>query len=420
MNQEIINKLKCLSCGSGFKISFVSPLIDKQIIKYGTVQCDCGEFPIIDGILVTRKYPKLQMINNVIKTARSILSLELTALNLIEEPYIHFLFRISLIIRKLFGKWPWLSFWKMVTFVKNSRYGTYLKYRFSCPSFISGMALIPVFKNVLANGGLFLDLGSGVGHFDFLLSRFVDANKLVCADKHFMNLYLAKNYLVGLDANYICLDADEQIPFKDGVFSAILSMDAFHYIENKQLLAKEFQRALKKDGVIFFVHLHNKYGENMSKGLPLSPEEYAGLFSDYKVRLFPEKSLVQNVFTDNGLDLGADSDPDAVNKSDAISMVITKESRYLKTYESYISIKPIPTSEDVILNPLFMKVGVNYVRRFPSDFYEEEYPLIKEFFPETIGVNTSIDELKRKLIMIPVPKNYLKKGERLYRFRLWR
>jgi hypothetical protein len=67
-----------------------------------------------------------------------------------------------------------------------------------------------------------------------------------------------------------------------------------------------------------------------------------------------------------------------------------------------------------------MKIGSIFVRRPPSNFYEKEYYLIKEFFPEKVPANLSENALKKKLILIPAPINFMKKGERWFRVRLWR
>ena len=425
MRKNIINELICTDCGSGFNVTYENPLIrSENSIEYGVVSCKCGDYPVIDGILVTRKYDRLPRVISRIRSAKTKHQLWKVALLLIDEPYVRFLIRLSLFVRRVSGKWPWLSFYKLVTFIKNSRYSTYLKYRFSCPSFISAIAFLPLFKKALSDGGLLLDLGSGVGHFDFLLTRYFGEEKVVCAEKHFMNLYLAKNYIVGSGASFIVLDADLQIPFRDKMFSAILSMDAFHYIDKKQMLADEFNRALKEKGALFLLHLHNRLMENVAKGLPASPEEYAGIFRGFRSRMFPERGLVASVFSRKGVNTREDLPIDEVNRSDSISIVLARDGSFfncdcgLKTFESSFADKKLKGA--TILNPLYMKVGGDYVLRFPSDYYEEEYYLIKEFFPKKVSVNAGIEALKKDFIMIPAPENFMKKNERIHRFKLWR
>lgn len=425
MKKKIIDGLKCTDCDSGFSVTYENPLIrSENSIEYGVVSCKCGDFPVIDGILITRKYSRLPKVIGKIRSAGSRYQLWKTALLLIDEPYVRFLIRLSMIVRRLTGKWPWLSFYKLVTFIKNSRYATYLKYRFSCPSFIAAMAFLPLIKKALSDGGLLLDLGSGVGHFDFLLTRYFGEEKVVCAEKHFMNLYLAKNYIVGSGASFIVLDADLQIPFRDKMFSAILSMDAFHYIDKKQMLADEFKRALKDNGALFLLHLHNRLVENVAKGLPSSPEEYAGLFVGFRHKMFPEKGLVASVFSRRGIDTARDVPIDEVNRSDAVSVVLAKDASFflcdcdMTAFErSFIDKK---LKGKMILNPLYMKVGEDYVLRFPSDYYEEEYYLIKDFFPAKVKADAGEEALKKDLVMISAPDNFIKKNERIHRFKLWR
>lgn len=422
MRKKILELLRCPECGSEYKVSFVPAVAnaDPEDIEYGVVGCKCGEFPIVDGILVTRKYANLSKAVKSIRSAKSQFSLWKTALLLIDESYVRFVMRLSIYVRRYFGKWPWLSFWKVVTFIKNSRYGTYLKFRFSCPSFISAMAFIPVFKEAVPEGGLMLDLGSGVGHFDFLLAKFIGGGKLVCADKVFMNLYLAKNYIVGKDSSFICLDADNLIPFKDKVFSAILSMDAFHYIDKKQQLANEFMRALKEDGALFLVHLHNSLVENMAKGLPVTPSEYAGFFTGLRSWMSAERELVGAVFGKSGIDLSKNAGIEEINASDAVAIFLSRSARFFKSYGSFTSLDASTVRVNEIINPIYMKAGGEYEFRFPSDFYEEEYKHIREYLPARVPAALSSDELRKQLILIDTPRNFMKKNERLYRFKLWR
>jgi SAM-dependent methyltransferase len=423
MKLETIKSLKCQSCGSNIKVKFLPEIKGTEIVGdiiYAIAACDCKEYPIVGGILVARDYPPAKMALDAIRKAKDIGSLNDAMVALIEQRFVRMVIGISLKLKRFFRWLPGISFWKLSTFIEDSRWATYVKYRFSAPSFISGMALIPAINGALPDGGLILDAGCGFGHLSFMLSRYFGARNIYCVDKEFINLYFGRNYLVGSDASFICLDANEKLPLDDGTFSAIVSMDSVHYIHNKKLFADELKRILKSNGAVFFIHLHNKYVKNISQGLAETPEGYAGLFAGFKIRFFAERSLAGGLFNGSGVDLGSERPFEEIKKSDSISMAATRNDSLLKKYGNLFELAPKYTENEIaMLNPLYRRSRGSFIRKFPSEFYEEEYYLIKDFFPGRIDPNLPMDELRKKLIIIPLPKNYKKEGEQLS-IRLWR
>lgn len=423
MKTEILRSLKCQKCGSNIDMVFMPDIPGAKTgaeIDFGIAGCKCSEFPIVAGILVVRDYePREKALDNI-KSAKTINGLNSAMLSLIEQRFVRAAIGISIKLKKLFRRLPTMSFWKLATFIEDSRWATYVKYRFSAPSFISALALIPAIKGALSNEGPILDAGCGFGHLSFMLSRYFGARNIFCVDKEFINLYFGRSYLVGKEASFICLDANEKLPLNDGTFSAIVSMDSVHYIRSKKLFADELKRVLISNGAVFFIHLHNKYVRNISQGMAVTPEEYAGLFPGFDIRFLPEKHLVADVFNGKGIDLGVEHEFDEIKKSDSISMVATRDKSILRKHENIFELIPKYTENEVtILNPLYRRSRGKYARKFPSGFYEEEYYLIKDFFPERIDQDAPMDELKKKLIFIPVPVNYKKEGEQLS-IRLWR
>lgn len=123
-----------------------------------------------------------------------------------------------------------------------------------------------------------------------------------------------------------------------------------------------------------------------------------------------------NAFGDKGLDLNESSPFADVKKSDAITMIATQDKGFLRKYEHFFDMEKALRSqqqEESILNPIYRRSKGRYKIMFPSDFYENEYYMIKDIFPHTIGIDTPMDELKRKLVFIPVPGNFKKEGEQL-------
>lgn len=386
---------------------------------FGVAACKCREYPIVSGILIYKDLKSSKAAIDAIKKAKTDRALDKTVMMFMGEKFVNLALNMESLLNKFFGKKINMSFWKLATFIENSPFATYAKYRFSCPSLISALPFFPAIREAVAGGGRILDLGSGMGHLSYLISGHFGSRDLFCADISFRGLYFTKRYMAGEGASCILLDAKEKLPFADGFFKAVISMDALQYIEEKELCAKEVDRALMKDGLMIFVHIHNQLVPGIAAGRPLTPEGYRALFpADLNFHFFTEVALMRLVFSGKGADLQAGSPIEEVNKSDAIAFVGSRDKKYFRKYGSYFELSR--EFGKYILNPLYRKREGKYVRVFPAERYEEEYYLIKDFFPESVEPGLPTEELKRKLIMIPVPDNYIRGGEQLNYFRLWR
>jgi SAM-dependent methyltransferase len=398
---------------------------EDQEIVFGVAACKCREYPVVSGILIFKEMKSSKTAVDAIKAAKTDRALEKTAMMFMGERFVSFALNVESLLHKFLRKKPSISFWKLASFIENSPFATYAKHRFSCPSLISAMPFFPVIKVALSGGGRILDLGCGMGHLSYLMSRQFGAKNIFCADISFRGLYFARRFLVGPDAGFILLDANAKFPFVDKCFKAVISMDALPFIEDKNAVAEGIRRILTEDGLVLFVHIHNKLVLFIANGLPLTPEGYRGLFDQsFEARLFSEKYLMDSFFERKTLDLSQVSDMKIVNSSDAISMVFSRDRKYFSKYGEYFTSMPNPmrvvSNEKFILNPLYRKRKGKYVRVFPAARYEEEYYLIGDFFPETVDPGLPDEELKRRLVLIPVPENYMKKNEQLNYVRFWR
>jgi SAM-dependent methyltransferase len=422
MRQEVIRSLFCPLCGAGLDISYVPELgsaREGQEIMFGVAACRCREYPVVSGILIYKELKSSRSAIDAVKKAVTDRDLEKTVMLFMGEKFVSFALNLESFFNKLFGRRFNMSFWKLATFIENSPFATYAKYRFSCPSLISAMPFFPVIKAALSGGGRLLDLGAGMGHLSYLVSGHFGSKDLFCADISFRGLYFTRRYMAGEGASCILLDAKEKLPFADAFFKVIISMDALQYIEEKELCAKEIDRAMQKEGLMIFVHIHNKLVPGIAAGRPLTPEGYRGLFpADHAFRFFTEIGLMRIMFSGKGVDLQTGSPIDEVNASDAIAFVGSRDGKYFKKYEGYFDM--LREFGRYILNPLYRKRRGKYVRVFPAQRYEEEYYLIGDFFPGSVDPRLPEEELKRKLVLIPVPVNYMKAKEQLNYVRLWR
>lgn len=102
--------------------------------------------------------------------------------------------------------------------------------------------------------GLILDIGSGKGYLEkFLADNKIGAN-IVCID---------------IEKPATLLASGDKLPFKDNSFDTVISIDTMHLIKSK-----DFERVLKKGGLVLFTLFFNQ--ENCSSKKKLIEEKLSG------------------------------------------------------------------------------------------------------------------------------------------------
>ena len=432
MKQELLEIIKCPYCGTDFEIEEVYSENEGEIIN-GYIKCECDTYPILEGILILKNTPTKECIIEYLKKGEIEKAVALSLMD-----YTNDICRVAdLIEPKPFGKFfkkgllSFVNSYSKKIYKKYSdknlpfcdvlgkgSFDVYLKHRFSSQTFWS---LYPFIKLLRKNRKRILDVCCGAGHASFVISKYVNPDELICVDGEFKSLYLAKKYFS--NAEFINIDANYQLPFKDGVFSSVLMMDAFHYVDARALLAKEFERVLNQEGMLLLLHLHNALAENVAAGKPLSPSTWKGLF-DINVMALPEKSIIEDFVLRDRLDLSKKYSEEELNLSDAILMIGGADLDCFEgLWKDILGIK-----DNLIINPIYKikEKGDMIVleREFPSEFFRKEYPLTEKYLPErceidrrfvngrTVCVSGSdeieIENLMRKFVIINVPEKYIK------------
>ena len=429
MKQKLLELMKCPYCGTEFEIEEVYNE-NKGGITNGRIKCECNEYPILEGILILKNAPAKEYIIEYLKKGEIEKAVALSL-----RDYTNDICRVADFIEpKPFGK-----FFKkgLLTFVNsyskniykkysdkslsfcdvlgNGSYEIYQKHRFSSQSFWTLYPFIPVLSKRRKR---ILDVCCGAGHASFVISKYVNPDELICVDGGFRSLYLAKKYFS--NAEFINIDANYQLPFKDNIFSSVLMMDAFHYVDARALLAKEFERVLGKEGMLLLLHLHNALAENLAAGKPLSPSAWRGLF-DRDVTALPEKNIVEDFILRDRLDLSKKYSEEELNSSDAILMTAGADLECFDgIWKDILEIK-----DNLIINPIYkMKEEGDKIlleREFPSEFFRKEYPLTEKYLPERCEIDkrfvdgrsisildsNEIEDLMRKFVVINVPEKYV-------------
>ena len=434
MRQEILKLIKCPYCGTDFEIEEVYNESEEGIVN-GCIKCECNEYPILAGILILKNTPTKKYLIEYLKKGEIEKAVALSLGNytndicrvvdfiepklggkLLKKSLLTFVNRSSKKIYKRYSNKN-LSFCEVLG---NSSYEVYLKHRFSSQSFWTLYPFIPLLSKRRKR---ILDVCCGAGHASFVVSKYVNPDELICVDGEFKSLYLAKKYFS--DAEFINIDANYQLPFKDDIFSSVLMIDAFHYVDARAPLAKEFERVLDKEGMLLLLHLHNALVENVAAGKPLSPSTWKGLFDNLDVMALPEKSIVEDFILRDWLDLSKKYSEKELNLSDAILMIGGADLDCFDEIWKGI-LKTEKSKENLIINPIYkMKEEGDKIlleREFPIEFFRKQYPLTEKYLPERCEIDKrfvkgrsvcfsdedEVEKLMRKFVIINIPEKYIK------------
>ena len=432
MKQELLEVMKCSYCGANLEIEEIYSENEEEIIN-GCIKCECDTYPILGGILILKnsltkkyivEYLKKKEIQKAVALSFGIGINDICrAIDIIEpKPFGNFFKKglfglVDHFSKKRYNRYSNknLSFCDVLG---NGPSEVYFKHRFSSQTFWSIYPFVPLLRKKRKR---ILEVCCGAGHVSFVISKYVNPDELICVDGDFRSLYLAKKYFS--NAEFINIDANYQLPFKDDIFSSVLMMDAFHYVDARALLAKEFERVLSKEGMLLLLHLHNALVDNVAAGKPLSPSSWMGLF-DFNVMALPEKCIIEDFILRDRLDLSKKYSEEELNLSDAILMIGGADSDCFEgLWKDIVEIK-----ENLIINPIYkMKEKGDKIvleREFPSEFFRKEYPLTEKYLPERCEMDKifvkgrsvcvsgedeiEIENLMRKFVVINVPEKYIR------------
>ena len=434
MRQEFLKLMKCPYCGTDFEIEEVYEENGREIIN-GAVKCECGVYPILHGILNLKINPLSKHALELLKEGKPKEALmlllgpnvegvwELTDFLQAKQPG-RFFRKVLLSLVALWAKFNTRKYLKEELSLCDllGKNQTYFKHRFSAETLWSIYPFIPLLKR---NRKRILDLGCGRGHASFIISNYVTPEELVCADHTFKSLYLAKKYFVK-EAQFICMDADYPLPFKDNIFDSVFMLDAFHYVPTRAQLAKELKRVVSLQGLLLLLHLHNSLAHNIGAGYPLTPQAWINLFRGGALenKAIPERRIVENFLLNNKLDLAEEYSGNELNSSNAISIISSKDQSLFGVYDKVDSYF-LNNKNNLVINPIYkMKEEGDKIllkQEFPSEFFRMEYPLTEKYLPERCVIDKrfvngrivcvsdldEIEDLMRRFVVINVPEKYI-------------
>ncbi len=400
MEKALLEYLICPFCAGSLQVDKVINVKNTRIID-GILSCPCHRYPIVSGILCLQGDETSEKALNLLDMKKTSAALYLMLEGRMMKKIINLTKKLHLA--------P--SFWKIIGFW-NWRYWTaYLRYRFSAPNFICSLSLMPVIKEA---EGYMLDVCAGVGHFAFMAAKHIPATKIVCVERRFTNLYLAREFFAPHAAGYIDWDASQMLPFVDGFFNSVVCLDSFHYIETKYLFSKEMMRVLNDDGILLIPHIHNSSLSNVLPGTPLSPSHYQNLFSNLEIRMIPEEKMLKDLLSEDAVDLSLTKD-----EAGDFTLAVSRNTKYFKRYSTSMLFESSPIN--LIVNPIYKvkkcRSGIHLKLKFPCRLYRAEFPLIERYFEKKLFINN--DDLKneekgekkmmwqKRFILIDVPLRFM-------------
>lgn len=440
---SILNELRCPFCHSPFILDKKMDADNDELLN-GLLRCDCSIFPVLEGILRLIKDQKNLALIDLMQKGNTEEALKQSLLGFSEIYDIKgYLDKIGFsgkamnkVITALCKKIACLNYSKFrspnLTYFE-SQSDIFLKNRFSFQTLWSVYPFFSLFGE--GRDEIFLDMCCGQGHLSYIIYNCIKPKKMFCVDRSFSSLYIARRFFA-YNAEFICLDANYALPFKDDYITFTLFSDAFVYINSRMSLISELRRILTSNGVLIVSHLRNSNAIDPSLKLntKLNPQALFKCFDTYfKVNIFPEDEIINDFLKKNRLDLSIRYSEEVLNSSDPLIVVAAINPNVFRAY-SDVSKPFLSNKDNLIINPIFtvikngneiilkkQNIGESFRRLYPiSDAYiPRNYVLcadsskaVEAYYNKKNLSETELnllEELMIKFIILSCPQNFISK-----------
>ena len=268
----------------------------------------------------------------------------------------------------------------------------YFAYRWSDPTFLSGLALLGA-HGAAAPGVRLFELACGTGAFLRALRPPHGAGTLG-ADVVWSKLWLAKRF-VAPEAELVCFDAARgPFPLADGAADVAFCHDALYFLPEKAHVVAELARVAPR---VLVGHAHNARADNFSAGAPLAPAEYAALLPGEPV-LYEDAKPTRALLEDRP----PRAAPDAAALDDAAAIALAWPAAEPGPAGA---LALAPAGAKLRRNPLLDPVTL--APRWPSRRYEAEYAADSGYLSrprvDRAALHGSDPALVRRRILLDLP-----------------
>jgi len=425
MKVAFVDNMRCPLCRGDLVVQS-SPVAG--VLVNGSVRCDCREYPVVDGILLMNPSMPLGHILALVKNGdvHDALSLALELPRSLPLKLVQGLWQGApsallenlpganpmRLLAKLYPAGKGLSYWELALPYDAVQW-EYMRQRFASDSFFATHTLLPL---AASRRGPLLDLGCGFGHYSFLLGLQGGHTEHLCVDTEFLALLIARRFFAP-HANFVQVNGDLPLPFKDGCFELVFGSDMLHYSRTKATTGAEIGRVLAVDGLAILPHTHNAARDNPCPGTPLTLAGYRRVFDGLNLAFFPEEQLVRQALAGEPLDTALEVDAATLEGSYAFAI--------LASHRTAAWHNPILEQSDksdhsarLVVNPVYQTAIEGDIltchRRPLSKYYWDEYPASQAYFPEKLLFKRSElrdkgrqRELLQRFLLVQVPPMFV-------------
>jgi len=277
----------------------------------------------------------------------------------------------------------------------------YFAYRWSAPTYLSGLALLGRFW---FEGAAVVEVACGIGHY--LRDLAAVGVPAVGVDVVFSKLWLARRYVVPGEVALLCADAALGLPMGPGSSPALaFCHDAFYFLPTKSRTAEALRGLAGGGGRVIVGHAHNRgFDHRGVAGEPLSACEYQQLFPG--ALLFDDAELARSYWAGSpapprgAADLagvealavvwGASGPPDASGPESLPGLGLPRSTATTR------------------LNPLLAESNGVLAPRWPSTRFEGEYAGESGYLSgeRANGPGADAGRLARRRVLLDLPERW--------------
>ena len=289
---------------------------------------------------------------------------------------------------------PAVGLREAMTLLAYGPVGDYFAYRWSDPTYLSGLRLLQ--SGAPDAPRVFVEIACGIGHYlREALQRGIAA---VGIDVVFSKLWLARRF-VAERAQLVCADVASGIPLPDASASLVFCHDAFYFLPDKARVYAEMARV--SAGPVIVGHAHNRDAENFSSGDPWSVAEYAALAARGHEPILYDDAELTCAFLEARAPVAQTSA--ALARCTALSWI----SGGVEARSQQIDFtRPVPGAT-LRLNPLLE--GGSPAPMWPSARYAEEYGPASGYLTRDVLeplTPTSAVDLARRRVFLDLPPRW--------------
>ncbi len=285
----------------------------------------------------------------------------------------------------------------------------YFYYKFGQPRHLGALAWTPT---LVEAPGPVLDFACGPGHLTWTLAKNGAAGRVVGADLYFKSVFLASR-LAGPDAAFVCCNADNGLPFRDGAFGAIIAADALHVLPYPAPCLRELHRSLNDDGLLVVTSVPNSQARNpvAHLGHPPAPANWSILLKGMQTRLLCSREIVNRYLCGEG-----PNTTEAVSATECLDlpMYTAVASRGSHWFQPSRPFERWPHAcGNLAINPLYRRTqGGEYRLTVPSPDYDAENALAWTYMPGSVKLppegftEGEFARLVAQWVLVGVPDNY--------------